>query len=242
MKEYHRWHSPRLGREMGVVVYGYYGPPLLVFPTSGGNEWEHEQQGMIAALGDFLGAGRVKIFAVDSVNNLSFYDKSVHPFHRSYIQSLYDSYLRDEVIPFIFDNCRTLAVPISTMGASFGGYHAANTLFKHPDVVRRCFALSGIYDLQEFMDGMSDDNFYFNNPVSYLSNLSDPTILSQLGGCDIHIATGSGPWERSGYSYQLAEVLRNRGIPHHLDDWGEQGGHDWPFWKNQMREYLGRLF
>jgi esterase/lipase superfamily enzyme len=92
------------------------------------------------------------------------------------------------------------------------------------------------------MDGMSDDNFYFNNPVSYLSNLSDPAILSQLARCDIHIATGSGPWERSSYSHQLSEVLKKKGIAHHLDDWGEQGGHDWPYWKNQMREYLGRLF
>ena len=33
-REYHRWHSPRLGIELGVVVYGHYGPPLLGFPTS----------------------------------------------------------------------------------------------------------------------------------------------------------------------------------------------------------------
>ena len=30
-REYHRWHSPRLGIELGVVVYGHYGPPLLGF-------------------------------------------------------------------------------------------------------------------------------------------------------------------------------------------------------------------
>ena len=47
-KEYHRRHSPRLGREMGIVVYGHWGPPLLAFPTSGGDEWEHENQGILA--------------------------------------------------------------------------------------------------------------------------------------------------------------------------------------------------
>jgi transcription termination factor Rho len=30
--EHHSWHSPRLGRDMGIRVYGHWGPPLLVFP------------------------------------------------------------------------------------------------------------------------------------------------------------------------------------------------------------------
>jgi esterase/lipase superfamily enzyme len=128
------------------------------------------------------------------------------------------------------------------MGASFGAYHAANTLFKHPDVVRRCFALSGVYDIKGFMDGMYDDNTYFNNPVDYLANLSDANIRAQLAQCDIHIATGCGPWENSGPSYRLSAILASQGIPHQLDDWGWEGGHDWPFWKHQMWEYINRLF
>jgi esterase/lipase superfamily enzyme len=127
------------------------------------------------------------------------------------------------------------------MGASFGAYHAANTLFKHPDVVRRCFALSGVYDIKNFMDGMYDDNTYFNNPVDYLANASGD-MVHQLNHCDIHIATGCGPWENSGPSYRLSGILSGRGISHHLDDWGQEGGHDWPYWKNQMRQYITRLF
>ena len=40
-------------------------------------------------------------------------------------------------------------------------YHAANTLFKHPDHVKRCYALSGIYAMRDSMDGMYDDNFCY---------------------------------------------------------------------------------
>ena len=87
IKEYHHWHSSRLGREMGIVVYGHWGPPMLTFPTSGGDEWELEHQSMIGALEDFVDAGRVKIFAAGSVNAESFYNKGAHPFHRSYVQS-----------------------------------------------------------------------------------------------------------------------------------------------------------
>ena len=47
--EHHVWHTERLGRAMGVRVYGHWGAPLLVFPTSGGDEWEYERQGMVEA-------------------------------------------------------------------------------------------------------------------------------------------------------------------------------------------------
>src|SRR5467141_1906429 len=240
-REYHRWYSHRLGMELGVVVYGHWGPPLLGFPTSAGDEWELEGQGMVGALADFIDAGKVKFFSVNSINGLSFYDKSAHPFHRSYVQSVFDSYLREEVVPFIWSNCQS-QVAISTMGMSFGAYHAANSLFKHPDVNKRCFAMSGVYDLKNFMDGMYDDNFYFNNPIDYLANLSDPWVFEQLASCDIHIATGTGQWENSGPSYRLSEILAAKGIRHSLDNWGPEGGHDWPYWKHQMREYISRLF
>jgi S-formylglutathione hydrolase FrmB len=27
-----------------------------------------------------------------------------------------------------------------------------------------------------------------------------------------------------------------------VDDWGPDGGHDWPYWKKQLDEYIGRLY
>ena len=38
---------------------------------------------------------------------------------------------------------------------------------------------------------------------------------------------------------EMGGALRSKGIRHSLDDWGPMGGHDWPYWKHQMREYLG---
>ena len=224
---------------MGVVVYGHWGTPLLAFPTSGGDEWELEGQGMVGALAEFIDGGRIKLFTVGSNGDQSFYNKGAHPFHRSWMQRQWDEYIRWEVMPFIHHHCNGL-VAIATMGASLGAYHAANTLFKYPDVVKRCFALSGVYDMRRFMDGQYDQNFYFNNPVDYLANLSDPWTLGNLASCDIHIATGTGPWEKAEESYRLSAILSSRGIRHHLDDWGPMGGHDWGYWKQQMAKYLER--
>src|SRR6204780_4262124 len=150
--------------------------------------------------------------------------------------------LGDVMVAFIWDNLQSPGILDSTIGVLIGAYHAANSLFKHPDVIKRCFAMSGVYDVRNFMDGMYDNNFYFNNPVDYLANLNDPWVLGQLASCDIHISTGTGQWENSGPTYRLSEILSSKGIRHSLDNWGPEGGHDWPYWKHQMREYVARLF
>jgi len=107
---------------------------------------------------------------------------------------------------------------------------------------RRCLGLSGVYDLRRFMDGDYDDNFYFNNPVDYMANLTDSWYLEQLSQDDIRLVTGNGPFEDSSPTYQLSGVLWARGIRHAVDDWGPDGGHDWPYWKRQLNEYISRLY
>ena len=202
---------------MGVAVFGHWGLPLLAFPTSHGDEWEIHRHGLIDAIGEFIDGGRVKVFCVGSNNHESFLNNAAHPLHRSWRQRVFDEYIRDEVVPFIYASCQTPGIPISTMGASLGGYHAANTLFRYPHMIKRCYALSGVYDLKRF----------------------DPWLLGQLATCEIRLVTGSGPWEESRFSYEMSGVLARKGIRHHLDDWGPRGGHDWPYWTEQMRAYLG---
>ena len=204
--EHHGWHSPRLGRRMGIDVYGHYGAPIVVFPTSGGDEHEYAGQGMIEALAHWIDAGRVKLYCVNTVNNQSWYDKGAHPRHRSYMQAMYDAYIAEEVAPFVPHHCQSPGIGITTTGASFGAYHAANTLFKHPDKFKRCLALSGVYDIRRFMDGDYDDNFYYNNPVDYVGGLSDPWYFG-------HLARRHSPGDRqrafedSGPTYRFSEVL-----------------------------------
>jgi len=236
--EVHSWYSARLGREMAVVVFGHYGAPMIAFPTTGGDEWEYERTGVIDTLSGFIDAGRVKVFCVNTNHGDSFGNGRAHPRHRSWMQAQYDAYIAHEVMPFVRSHCRTPDVPMWTFGASLGGYHAANTLFKHPDVVKRCYALSGVYDMTRFMGGDYDDNFYFNNPVDYMANLADPWALQQLATCDIHLATGTGPWEHPEEAYRMSRVLHARGVRHSLDDWGPQGGHDWPYWRHMIWNYL----
>ena len=49
-RDYHRWYSHQLGRDMELLTFGHAGLPTLVFPTSMGSFHEYEDQGMVAAL------------------------------------------------------------------------------------------------------------------------------------------------------------------------------------------------
>ncbi|MCQ7030040.1 alpha/beta hydrolase-fold protein, partial [Escherichia coli] len=62
-------------------------------------------------------------------------------------QALYNRYIEDEVVPYIRTACRTGDLRIATAGASFGAFHAANTLFRRPDLFDAVIAMSGFYDL-----------------------------------------------------------------------------------------------
>ena len=41
-REYHKWYSPHLGREMEFLLFGHAGRPILVFPTSMGRYFQNE--------------------------------------------------------------------------------------------------------------------------------------------------------------------------------------------------------
>src|SRR4029434_6630790 len=73
--DHHYWHSPRLEHDMGVAVFGHWGPPLLAFPTSHGDEWELQRHGLIDAIGDLIDAGRLKVFCVGSNNQDSYMNR-----------------------------------------------------------------------------------------------------------------------------------------------------------------------
>src|SRR4051794_16331323 len=60
-REYIKWHSPSLGRDMELLAYGHAGFPVVVFPTSGGRFFEYEDRGMISALAPKIGRGELQV-------------------------------------------------------------------------------------------------------------------------------------------------------------------------------------
>jgi esterase/lipase superfamily enzyme len=241
-REIRGWHSPALNKHMDVAVYGHYGFALLMFPTAAADFLEYERFGLIHALAPLIDAGRVKPFSINSINNESWLNDHLPPPYKAIRHQQFNQYVTEEVVPFIREQCSQETMIITT-GASFGALHAANHLFRRPDLFDGTIAMSGSYDLKSYTNGYYDDNCYFNSPADYLPNLTDEWSLSRLRGKHhIHILSGQGDWERPERSVHLAQILTAKGIPHQLDLWGHDVPHEWPTWCKMLPFVIGTRF
>jgi len=234
-REITKWQSPILGQEMPIVSYGHWGHPLLLFPTAAADFLENERFGLIGSVAAALDAGRVRVFSIDSINNQAWMDSSLPVQEQARRQALYSRYLEEEVVPFIRHTCQSPDLRVATAGASFGAFHAANTLFRRPDLFDGVIAMSGFYDLgPDYLRGYGGDDAYFNNPAWYLPNLEGQSLHQLQTASQIHILTGQGAYEAPHASRRLSEILDRKGIPHLLDLWGYDVSHDWPWWRKML--------
>ena len=102
--------------------------------------------------------------------------------------------------------------------------------------------MSGCYDIRSSCDGYHDDNVYYNNPIEFVPNLTDESILSAIRETRITIVTGKGDYEAPEKSEEMANTLTERDVPCELDMWGEDVSHDWPWWKAMLQHYIPHYF
>lgn len=241
-REIHQWHSPRLNKNMEVAVYGHYGFALLLLPTAAADYLEYERFLLIDAIAKPINEGKVKVFSINSINAESWLNNHMHPRDKSIRHQQFNGYVFEEVIPFI-KNRTSEDTPIITCGASLGALHAANMFFRRPDLFAGTIAMSGNYDLSTYTKGYHDQDVYFNSPMQYLPNLEDEHFLNTIRESKhIHILTGSGNYETPEASQRFSGVLHAKGIPHELDIWGPDMGHDWPTWRAMLPYYLESRF
>ena len=219
---------------MELLVFGHAGAPLIVFPTSMGRFYEYEDQGMIDAVRWRLDRGELQAFCVDSVDGESWYNRGAHPLHRAWRHVEYERYVVDEVLPLIRSRN---GAPLGVTGCSFGGYHCMNFALRHPDLVSSCVSMGGAFDIKQFLGGYYNDHCYFNNPVDYLPNTTDPWYLDRYRSMRIVLATGEYDI-CLGENRRLSGMLAAKGIPHWLDVWGNGTAHDWPWWWDMARKFL----
>ena len=236
-REYHRWYSDRLGRDMELLVFGHGGPGAIVFPTSMGRFYEFEDRGMVGCLASVIESGSLRLVCVDSVDAESWYHWTAHPHDRLQRHLQYEGYLLEEVLPLI--RSWRPGEPdqrIVALGCSLGAFHAALLALRHPSVVSRMLAVSGKYDNSNFLDGYSNQDSYFTNPLAFVPGLHDEWVLQSLRAMSISIVTGStDPHVEE--ARQLSAALWERQVPNELDVW-DGWMHDWPYWQAMLMKHL----
>ena len=236
------WHSPSLGKNMEIAVYGHYGFALLMIPSAAADYLEYERFYLIDAIRPMIDEGKFKVFSINSINSESRLNDRIPPTQKSRRHQQFNAYVENEVVPYI-RNAVGGSTPIITTGVSLGALHAANLAFRRPDLFQGTVAMSGIYDLKSYTKGYWDQNVYFNSPVDYVANMQDGETLNRLRqGKNYHFITGSGAYEDPSASRAFGEVLAMKGIPHNVEVWGNEWRHDWPTWRAMLPSYLGRHF
>jgi esterase/lipase superfamily enzyme len=232
-EHYTKYYSHHLGRDINLLIFGDSGIPILIFPTTLGAYYQAKDMGLIASIQHFVNEGKFKIYCIDSIDADSWYAKHLIPEYRVYNHILYDKFLQHELIPFIQKDSHHHKIGIS--GCSFGGYHAANYTFRHPEHIDFLITMSGAFNITNFLDGHYNDNVYFNNPVDYMAN-EEAWKFNQ-----IKIILGTSNWDICLQSnIEMSSILNSIGLEHWLDIWGNEV-HDWPLWNRMFPYYLSKI-
>ena len=234
-REYQRWFSRTLGRDMEMLVFGHSGRPVIVFPTSMGAFFEYEDRGMVGALAGKLDAGELQLFCVSTLDKETFYAKMVAPRDRINRYLQYEDYLTNEVMPFITQQNGSATAGVT--GCSFGAYHAMVMALRHPDVFTSCISMGGAFDIMRFLHGYFDEDAYLLSPPHFLPNLTDPWFLERCRQNKWVLVTGERDICRADTEH-AARLLSHKDIPHSLHVWGNGSEHDWPEWIKMAQAYI----
>jgi esterase/lipase superfamily enzyme len=234
-RQYQRWYSRSLNRDMEMLVFGHAGAPVLVFPSSMGAFFEYEDRGMVRALAEKLEQGWLQLYCVSSVDGESWYNRATHPRNRVRRHLQYEDYILNDVVPLV----RHLNHHgnIGVTGCSFGAYHAMVFALRHPYTFNSCITMGGAFDITQFLDGYFDEDCYFLNPPSFFVNMSDDFYLDQFRRNKWVLVTGEHDICRAA-NESFSGLLHHKGVPHSLHVWGHGSKHDWPDWRPMAAAYL----
>src|SRR5690349_21730968 len=151
------WTTHRLPAPGRLARWGHFGAPVLIFPTAGGDFEEIERFQLLAALSELIEGGRMKAYSVDglsvraSLAGSSRTTCAVAATPASAVAgdpaSIYDSFLHEEVLQRIREDCQDPHIEPILAGASRGACVAIATLCRHPDSFHAAVGVSGIYHL-----------------------------------------------------------------------------------------------
>jgi esterase/lipase superfamily enzyme len=233
-RDYRKWWSPALERDMEMLVFGGRGTPVLVYPTSQGRFYQWEDFGLVAHIAPRIDDGLLQLWCVDSVDAESFYAKQRSPQERAERHLAYERYVVDEVLPAIRGSNGTPF--LVGAGASFGATHVAMLLTRRPGILGKAVCLSGAYDLSRWFDGSREGNAYFLDPLAFLPDLTEERYLAPMRRTEVIVATGEQDPNVED-ARRFAALLQQKGVPAELHLWNGWA-HDWPYWKDMVDTFL----
>jgi esterase/lipase superfamily enzyme len=213
--------------------WGHFGHPVLIFPTAGGDLQEIERFQLIQALSQLVDGGRIKVYCIDGLVVRAWLSGTQPPEACARLQDAYDSYVYEEVLQRIREDCRDPDIKPILTGASLGAFFAISGLCRHPDAFRVAIGLSGVYDLARKLGGVSGQQSGALTPIEWVSRLTGPR-LKQLRQRKIILGSGQGDYETPAESQRLNDALVSKAISCRFSLWGSSHDHTWSTWREML--------
>lgn len=242
--QYFKQYSACLNRDMECKVYGHAGRPVLFIPCQDGRFFDFENYKMIDVWAQWIEAGEVMVFSIDTIDQETWSNKYGDARWRINRYEEWIRYITDEMVPFmrwmVNERNGWEGYPgIMVTGCSLGATHAANLYFRRPDLFDAVLALSGLYSAEYGFGTYMDEQVYNNSPLHYLANMPEDHPYVELYNMKKAIfCVGLGPWEMPDETRQLQSILNAKGIKAWFDYWGTDCSHDWPWWYKQVDYFV----
>lgn len=230
-----KWRSPSLGKDMELNIYGDSGTPIIGLPTRGASCHQWKEFGMVEEISYQLENGFNRLFCLSSVDDESFLNENATPQQRIVRQQQYESYLVEEVVPYIREKNETGYIIIA--GIDLGGYQAINIALKHPVSFGKAIGISGVYDIKWFMDDYYDDDLYYSNPMDFVPNINKQPLLDRIRKVDFRLVSFDHD-ERKDDTQRMSNVMRMKFIEHDLDIWGLDSDREWDLWPQMLKTHI----
>lgn len=105
--------------------------------------------------------------------------------------------------------------------------------------------MGGIYDLTRFWGTDSDDMVLRCSPLAYLqeSGIANKLALTKAEENCLILCAGQGAYEGDALddTQALADLLKDQGMPAHLEVWGGDVSHDWYWWGKMWSLFAPRI-
>jgi esterase/lipase superfamily enzyme len=240
-REYHKWHSPALGRDMELLIFGKGGPRLLVFPSRKERFYEYENHGMVHSLRHRIDTGQLQVICVDGIDEESLYCFEIEPHRRIERHLQFEKYVVEEVLPFSAK--ANPDTPLTVHGCSFGAYHAVTVALRHPEHFTRVLALSGRYDLtlhtahyHSLFHGFYSDALREIVPSHFVPLLTDRKRLKSIRDVQFTFVVGDeDPFFDNNVA--MCDALTRQNVRNELHAWCGNA-HRFRYWRQMVRVYL----
>ena len=212
------YFSNKLSRNINVEVTGHWGFPILLNDS----------------VKEFVDAGKIKLYNVETIDMMSFYDDDLPTDVKLHNYDLYTQFIQSEFVPYIQKECNVDRIGVA--GVSFGGYHASNIAFRFPDLVSHLFAMSATFNIRTMTPDSNDDRIFFNCPSEFMPG-EEAWKYKHM-----NIVLSTSDWDScQPRNVAMSQILSAKGIDHCYDEkkWIK---HDWPLWRMVFPEYIGKYF